>query len=260
MAEYQGRGAWSSKGVGGTLKKTTVKKVVQTVPGPYYMLHSTPLAQVGMRAFLMKYAGQPVDMNDDAVHHGVIAIQVLVAGLGIPCPIHGVYDVETDTAVRKAQGQLGLVADGVVGQSTMKKLLLPLIKRVAREQMNQDWRPIYGVLANEGAFDPGAVGFLDAEDLGLAQINMPSHPDVKFADAFCPSYAVKFVAGLLGQALSVFHDERDSIAAYNLGIGGTRAWIAAGRPDLWSPPHAPDRERNVKKYIDNILKASEGIA
>lgn len=260
MAEYQGRGAWNSKGIGGTLRKTTVKKTVTIGPGPYYMLHPSSLGQVGIKGYFANLGLLPEDLNDNAVHHGVIAIQVLVAGLGIPCPIHGVYDVETDTAVRKAQGQLGLVADGIVGQSTMKKLLLPLIKRVAKEQMNQDWRPIYGVLANEGAFDPGAVGFLDAEDLGLAQINMPSHPDVKFADAFCPSYAVKFVAGLLGQALSVFHDERDSVAAYNLGIGGTRSWIAAGRPDLWSPPHAPDRERNVKKYIDNILKASEGIA
>lgn len=259
MTEYQGRGAWSK--VGGTLKKTVVNKKTVTVPGPYYMLASDPNQRVGLRPWLLNYAGQKVDLNESAVWHGVVAIQVLVAGLGISCPIHGVFDVETDNAVRSAQGKLGLVADGVVGQSTMKRLLLPLIKRVAKEQMDQDWTGIYGVLANEGAFDPGAVGYLDSNDLGLAQVNLPSHPSVSFSDAFCPSKTVNFVATLLGQGLSVFHDERDAVASYNLGVGGTRQWIAAGRPDIWMPPWA-DKERNVKVYIDRIFGAAkkDGLA
>lgn len=259
MTEYQGRGAWSK--VGGTLKKAVVNKKTVTVPGPYYMLATDPNQRVGLRPWLLNYAGQKVDLNESAVWHGVVAIQVLIVWLGISCPIHGVFDNDTDIAVRKAQAQLGLIADGIVGQATMKKLLLPLIKRVASTKMDQDWRAIYGILANEGAFDPGAVGYLDSNDLGLAQINLPSHPSVSFSDAFCPSKTVNFVADLLAQGLTAFGNERDAIASYNLGIGGTRLWIAAGRPDVWTPPWA-DRERYVRVYIDRILNAAtkDGIA
>ncbi len=257
MGEYVGRGAWNTKGVGGTLKPQTVKGKRTIVPGPYYMLGGDPMQRVGLRAFLLKTAGREreIELNELAVWHGVVALQVLLNGRGgSPCKIHGVFDEETDWAVRQAQKQLGLAVDGIVGKNTMRAFMLPIIKNVARGSMNQDWHGIYGVLANEGAFDPGAVGVLDSSDLGPAQINMPSHPNVSVSDAFCVSKSIQFVANLLAQGLNEFHDERDAVVSYNLGIGGTRMWIKAGRPDEWVPPwDNTGRSRNVKAYIDRIL-------
>lgn len=251
MTEEKGRGAWPSAGTGGTLALSKDKK--KTIPGKYYMLAKDPGQTVGLRKVLHEAAHQPPPLEDLAVWHGVVGIQVLLAGfLGENVPVTGLFDQSTDWALKKAQTQLGLTADGIVGPATMKALLLPLIKRTAKELLGQDWKPIYGILANEGAFDPGAVGFLDPGDLGLAQINMLSHPDVTISNAFCPSFAVKFVAKLLAQGLDVFHDQRLAVASYNLGVGGTRQWIAAGQPSVWQPPWA-DKERSVKTYIDRIL-------
>ena len=255
---YRGRGAWPTKGTGGTIKRTTVKRVPVYKPGPYYMLSDNDANRVGLRPFLLQYAGQKVDLNEMAVYHGVLGIQALLVGRGLECPMNGVFTSETDIAVRLAQKQLGLTAAGIVGKNTMRALLLPLIKRTAAEASGQDWHAVYGILANEGAFDPGAVGVLDPNDVGLAQINLPSHPNVSFSDAFCPSTAVKFVAGLIAQGLSVFHDERDAVASYNLGVGGTKMWINAGRPESWTPPwDTTGRARNVRTYIDRILTQAD---
>lgn len=245
MSDYQGRGAWSSKGVGGTLKDNNN-------PGPYYMYTNRTLAQIGAVAYFNRDAGRPTELNFLATYHGVVGIQTLLNSQHFPCPVTGVFTSETDAAVKVAQRTLGLVADGKVGQTTMKTLLKPLVVSTAKKSMNIDPQPIWGILANEGAFDPGAVGFYDSNDLGLAQINILAHPEVTISQAFCPSYSVQFVADKIAAGISEFHDVELAIAAYNLGIGGTKQWIAAGRPDIWTPPWA-DKPRNVRKYIDNIL-------
>lgn len=253
-ANYQGRGAWNKNGVGGTV--TQVKGADK--PGPYYMLTKDPNLRPGFVGFLKHYANVPVDLNEDAVYHGVIGIQILLAGLGIPCPVSGVFDVATKVAVVEAQTRFHLTPpDGIAGPTTMKHLILPLIQRKSGEN-NIDWKPVYGILANEGGFDPGAVGLADSDDLGLAQINIRSHPGVALADTFCPSFAIKFVIGLLQQGLNAFHNMDQAIASYNLGVGGTRQWISAGSPDEWTPQGTTE-PRNVRKYIDRILKAADNI-
>lgn len=249
MAEYQGRGAWSSKGVGGTLKP--LKKVV--VPGPYYMLHPNPLGQVGAKAWLFNLIGQPVELNELATYHGVIAIQVLVNQLGFQCPISGVFTVETDQAVKGAQAKLGLKADGVVGQTTMKALINPVAAKIAKALMDIDPKPLYGILQNEGAYDPGAVGYFDANDLGLAQINILSHPNVTISNAFCPSFAIKFIADKIAYGVNEFHDIELAVASYNLGITGTKEWVRLGMPNEWVPSWAT-KPRNTREYINRILK------
>lgn len=246
-----GRSAWSSKGVGGTLKPSGGK----TVPGPYYMLASKDEDQIGLGVWCRRAQGLPVNQNYNATFHAVVGIQALLnAYVGSDLSGDGIFGPTTKWYVAEAQKKAGLVPDGIVGIKTMKVLLVPLIQRIAAE-FNEPWEPIYGILRFEGAFDPGAIGYLDPQDWGLAQINSKYHPEVSFSDAFCPSYAVRFVANYLRYALDNLDGNlRDSVASYNLGVGGARQWIKDGRPDLWLPSWS-DLEREPNKYIDRILDA-----
>lgn len=251
MTETVGRGAWNSKGVGGTLKYDAKKKRI--VPGPYYMKHSDPNQTIGLRAVLLKAAGRPQEIGLDylATWHGVIGIQALAANfLARPVYLDGLFDKKTHDAVTEVQRKANLIQDGIVGKTTMKVMLLPLVA-LASKAANVNPQIVMGFLANEGAFDPGAVGVLDANDIGLAQINLIANPHVTLSDAFCPSFSVKYVANRFAYALATFGNEDDAIASYNLGVAGTREWIKAGRPDIWTPSWAT-APRNTRKYIDTI--------
>ena len=246
-----GRGAWSSKGIGGTLKPSRGK----TIPGPYYMLAENDIDQIGLGTWCRRAQGLPVNQDYNATFHGVVGIQLLLNSyVGANLEGDGIFGPTTKWYTVVAQKKAGLVEDGVIGIKTMKALLLPLIQRTAAK-FNEPWEPIYGVLRFEGALDPGAVGYIDPQDWGLAQINTKYHPEVSFAQAFCPSYATAFVANYLRYGLdSLDGNLRDAVVSYNLGIGGARQWIRAGRPDVWTPVGS-DLERKPNEYIDRILNA-----
>ena len=249
MTEF-GRGAWPSKGTGGTLRANG------TAPGPFYCLASDPLNQIGLKTWCIRADGRPVRQEYNATFHAVVGIQMLCngyAGTSLNCD--GIFGPVTKEAVIAAQKKAGLSADGVVGQKTMKSLLLPVIK--AKSTTTVDWRAVYGILRFEGALDPGAIGYLDTTDWGLAQINSNAHPDVSFAQAFCPSFAVQFIVNYLTYSLTVLNgDIRLAIASYNLGIGGTREWLRLGQPTIWTPSWS-SVTRNTSMYIDRILSAHE---
>jgi len=246
--ERQGRGAWPSDGRGGTLKNSTT-------PGKYYMLGQgwgTP----GLSAVLRFIDGQPVPLDELAVHHGVKTIQRLLnecTGLGVTVKVDGIFGASTDAAVRKLQKIGSIKQDGIVGQSTMKTLLfLPVTKR---SKTDDEWHAVWGILTFEGGWDPGAVGYADKNDLGLAQVNTVAHPTVTIEQAFDHNWAIDFIYNYLYNAGKYLGDNiRDQVASYNLGIGGTRQWIAAGRPDVWLPSWSTI-ERKPNEYIDRILNA-----
>lgn len=255
MIEQRGRGAWPRDGEGGTITRSKGK----TVPGPYYGLHDDALQQIGLRTWCKREMGEPVQLSYNATFHAVVGIQMLCNGyMGRPqLSGDGIFGPATDIAVRQVQRDAGLVEDGLVGRSTMKALLMPVIKSTAA-RYNEPWRPIYGILDSEGGWDPGAVGYIDAADWGLAQINTVAHPHVSFAQAFCPSFAVRFIAGYLRGMLDALDGNlEDAVAAYNLGLGGARQWIRDGRPDVWTVPWSTQyKDRNVRGYIDRILNAA----
>jgi len=122
------------------------------------------------------------------------------------------------------------------------------------------WTVVYGFLANEGAFDPGAVGYYDEGDLGLAQINGRAHPELSVAARFDPIVAIQFNIDYLNNALkNLAGNLRDAVLSYNLGSYGITLWIKAGRPRYWNPttrkssPVPAEGFRDTKAYIDNIL-------
>lgn len=244
-----GRGAWSNKGRGGTLKRLSDNT---TPPGPYYLLaNQVPL--VGKAAQVAAQAGTKPTLDDLAVNFGVKAIQKLLNLGGGELVMDGVFGKGTDAAVRTYQGQQKVKVDGSVGPTTMGKLLLPHIKRIG----GTDWEVVFGLLKNEGGFDPAAVGAVDERDLGLAQINGLAHPNMTIAQRFDPIVAIQFNADYLAAALEALGNVRDAVLAYNLGVGGVRTWIKAGRPRYYSPDGGPMRD--TTQYVDRVLYAYKNI-
>lgn len=243
-----GRGAWPRDGRGGTISGAG--------PGPYYA-YADLWRTVGLAAVLRFLDGQPIPFDELAVHYGVKAIQRLVNRCELPddlSVVDGIFGKETDLRVKDVQKRASLKADGVVGSKTMKALLLLPVVETAKRR-NEPWEAVWGLLAYEGGWDPGAVGYLDNNDLGLAQVNLKAHPSVTVEQAFDPYWAIEFIAGYLANALTYLNGNvRDAVASYNLGIGGARQWIADGRPDEWLPPWSTTL-RYPNKYVDRILNA-----
>jgi len=241
-----GRGAWSNTGRGGTLKR---QSDLVTVPGPYYLLAVGGPPLVGSAARDTMKAGHTPSLDQLAVNYGVKAIQKLL-NYGHPTlVVDGVFGRATDAGVRGYQVKAGLKEDGSAGPHTLGRLLLPHIKRIG----GSDWEVVYGLLRNEGAFDPGAVGVIDEQDLGLAQINGRAHPDMTIEQRFDPFIAIQFNANYLANALAELGNVRDAVLSYNLGIGGVRTWIKAGRPRKYSPDGGPLRDTTA--YVDRVLNA-----
>lgn len=247
----QGRGAWPSDGRGGTLSNPTT-------PGKYYML-GEGWNTVGIHAVLRFLDGQSnIPFDEIAVHNGVKGIQSLLNacdGIKNKVTVDGVFGKQTDTAVRELQKIGSLPINGVVGPATMKTLmLLPIVKDSATK--NISWEAVYGLLAFEGGWDPGAVGYVDSNDLGLAQVNTKAHPTVTVTRAYDPFWAIGFIENYLINARTYLGNNiRDMVASYNLGIGGARQWIAAGRPDVVWQPSWSTTPRKPNEYIDKILNA-----
>ncbi len=255
-----GRGAWSNTGRGGTLKRNADDT---TTPGPYYMLAVAPVVLVGKAAQTALRVPVAPPLDDLAVYYGVKAIQQLInlAGVTPKLSEDGVLGKGSDAGIRAYQTKAGLKVDGSVGPNTMKSLLLPHIKRIGgtvKVGGQERWTVVFGFLTNEGGFDPGAVGTVDEADLGLAQINGRAHPNMTVAQRFDPMVAIQFNLDYLTEALANLNNNlRDAVLSYNLGIGGTRIWIKAGRPRYYSPDSGPLRD--TTRYVDNVLNAYKSL-
>ena len=236
-----GRGAWNVAGVGGTTKYKDATK-----PGPYYFLGTGKAPD-----------GRKRDANEFAVFRAVIAYQRALNRAGYKLADDGFLGDKTSAALFDYQTKHPECGTpwGGVGPDTSKSLLLPLAQATHAEHADSriPLKVLTGVVKTESLWDAGAVGATDDNDLGLAQINGPSHPDLDVYERTLPVVAFNFVLDYLTNALNQLDGNiRDAVASYNLGIGGARTWIKAGRPEIWQPT-ATSAPRNVSNYIDNIL-------
>lgn len=239
-----GRGAWNVSGAGGTKKYKDATK-----PGPYYYL-GTGTAPEGRRRNADEYA----------VYRAVIAYQrALNRALGTKLLLDGLLGPKTSEALTKFQtanqAKTGTPWGGV-GPDTSEALLTPYAVDAVKAGSDDrvTLKMVTGTVRHESLWDAGAVGYTDPDDLGLAQINKKAHPDYTNVQRLTPSFAMQFIVDYYTNALNALAGNiDDAVASYNLGIGGARSWIAAGRPDTWSPS-AGSAPRDVRGYIDSILK------
>ena len=72
-----------------------------------------------------------------------------------------------------------------------------------------------------------------------------------------PKFAFNFIISYLLNAMKALDGNLDdAIVSYNLGITGCKRWIAAGRPEIYTPPGSTTR--NVHAYIERIKTACAG--
>jgi len=239
-----GRGAWSS--IGGTLNYDGDR------PGPYYILATGDARQVGSRV---------VDANSDAVHVAVREYQqALRRRLGVSLADDGVFGPVTSRVVKDFQRLAGETADGAIGPKTSKSLIFPDIRTKVNSMRNiypkfDEITPriVCGYFVTESNFDVGAVGYQDEHDRGPVQINAQAHPEWTDEERQDPILCAGFVFGYLRSALQADGIETidDAILSYNLGVGGTRTWIRAGRPRMWTP-QGSTTPRDTSAYINKV--------
>lgn len=243
-----GRGSWNAQGVGGTKQYKDATK-----PGPYYFTGTGYIP-----------TGTTRDANQYAVFGAVKAYQVALNQAGVTCLVDGLYGAATTKAMTAFQEKWKATGDplasvwGGIGPETSEKLLRPALDKTMSQMAHNALvtaKVVSGVVRTESQWDAGAVGAADERDVGLAQINAAAHPDLDTDERLTPQISFQFIVSYLNDALlQLANNLRDAIASYNLGIGGTRSWIKAGRPDLWAPVGTdPAKPRNIKLYIDRIL-------
>lgn len=230
-----GRGAWPNSGLGGTKKYKD-----STKPGPYYYLGSG--------------YGKVRNNNDRAVRQAVKVYQrMLNREINAGLRVDGKYGDGTREAMVDFQNHEGINNWGGIGPETSEYLLRDYLKFIVRRS-NTHVPPevVSGIIRTESTWDVGCVGYLDSDDVGLAQINADAHPDMSFAERIRPKYNFQFIIDYLEYSLNDFDGNLDNaIASYNLGRGGARTWIRAGRPNRWRPSGSTV-DRFVWDYINKI--------
>lgn len=231
-----GRGAWSS--AGGTLRSDGL------AAGSYYRAPAGAVQMPGTVGSKAVQSSGSCDINSYAVYMGVKGIQRELAILD-----DGLFGPQTAAALKPWQAEHGLEADGIYGPASAKAMFAPVARSVAAGASTNPTVAKLTVahVGFESGWDPGAVGYVEPRDLGLGQINGPAHSDLTPQFRLTPRYALSWVANFVYNNLeAMLWNERDAIAAYNLGIGGARNWVGAGRPDVWN-------NIKVKQYVDGVL-------
>lgn len=243
----KGRGAWNKNGVGGTLSSTG------DAPGRYYCAPATGsgLDMPGLAGARAVRNGTEVSIDEYAVYAAVRAIQTRC---GIV--VDGIFGQDTAAAVKGFQRSAKVTDDGVVGPATSKAMWASL---ATAEAIKVDPDPnlsqmLSGHIGWESGWDVGAVGGSTPQDLGLGQINGPSHPDLDADERLSPYTALPWMASFVDSNLTAMgRNTRDGIAAYNLGVGGAKSWVSVGRPAVWTRTvKGKTITTEVKKYIDNV--------
>lgn len=165
-----------------------------------------------------------------AVMYGVKAIQTRINELGaVPKLVtDGWFGPVTGAAALWVQKKVGVVADGQIGPHTTVAMFWPVIKAIA----GLNAHTVGGICAHESGFDPGAVGELDADDIGLVQINGPANVGFSEARRFDYAIAFKYASDRIKSALSTYQSKpwglQASICSYASPLWGEQ-WFTTGK-------------------------------
>lgn len=164
-----------------------------------------------------------------AVSYGVRDIQMRIneMGFGAILKVDGLLGLNTDWAIGWAQNQFRLTIDGQAGPITCRAMFWSYIKMMGYSPAVL--HSIGGIAQHESGYDPGAVGTADPEDLGLVQINGPSHPAMTEAVRFDYHSALKFCGDFLTAAVTKYGKIDLAVAAY-ANPGWADQWLKTGNP------------------------------
>ncbi len=158
----------------------------------------------------------------------VLVWQELLNEHGLRAQRSGVYDRDTERAVRAFQARRGLPVTGEIDHPTARALLARTIQREAAAA-GMSAELLCGHLDFESGLDPSAVGS-SGDDLGLGQILMGHwNPGIDVDDALDEDFAVRYMAQRDMAAYRAYGDWRKAIFDYN---SPTRAqeWHRTGTP------------------------------
>lgn len=190
--------------------------------------------------------GKGTDESSVAVHLGVKALQ---GQLGVTAD--GFFGPQTATAAKAAQTRLGLTADGIVGQKTCERLWRNLIAE-ASSPYGTPPDILYGQVAHESSFDPGAVGYFHTPDRGLVQINTEA-TGVTIELAHDPAYALNYSAKRFAAALKKYGGKGEQLAI----ICAIAAHNSPSGADTWYRTEKPGNNA-ISDYVSSVLSASQG--
>jgi Putative peptidoglycan binding domain len=144
----------------------------------------------------------------------------------------------------------GLTADGVVGPLTAHELFR---KRCALLTSTAGIHgSVFQVASLESAMDPWAYGFVDPDDHGLVQINLRVHPTISLKQALDPAYCLSYCGRALQSVFDVTGDIDVAVASWNVGVGGAKEWLAAGKPATGGTSDFPDLYNRATRYVSLV--------
>jgi hypothetical protein len=184
----------------------------------------------------------------EAVHYGVRALQQLV-GAGVD----GWLGAESDTNIIAAQTKAKVEADGIVGPTTMRALLTPLILDTAAA--NDVPAKILGGLAlTESGLDPAAVG-VNGQDHGIVQINLGAHPTTTLQQALDPGYALHFAAEDLSMVFRRYYGKtKNNVDPWLIAVANHNSPLLAKRWALeGEAPYVEGRVFQIADYVQKIM-------
>lgn len=199
-------------------------------------------------------AGKPLDgssptkdVNYQAVHLAVLAIQRRLINAGQRIHADGVLGRQTSLAIKNVQNMMDLTPDGKLGANTWKGLWHNKIYIISRDYVVPP-RHLWGLMLAESVADPGAVGHTTPSDRGLFQINIAVHTAITPQEAFNPVFATRYTADRLASARVKYSgkgadlQEKCSIAQHNSPVQAQK-WFTTGVPP----------SEQIRLYVEKIL-------
>ncbi len=171
--------------------------------------------------------------------------QELLNEHGLRAQITGVYERDTERAVRAFQARRGLPVTGQIDRATARALLERTIKReAAAVGMSADL--LCGHLNAESRLDPAAVG-PSGDDLGLGQILIGRwNPGIDVDHVLDEDFAVRYMAQRDRAAYRLFGNWRVAVFDYNYPVGA-HEWNHTGRPSS-----------RGKSYSEKVFRGCDG--
>lgn len=174
-------------------------------------------------------------------------------------PIDGIYDQKTELAVYNFQISMGLLADGVVGQDTLKSL--------NNSALLTAWTPVSTPLNSASNLPPDIQGILDRGELIVAVLGTDNPPffsensqgeltglDIDLGQAIATELGVKVK---FDRSAKVFNEVVDLVYQHKADIGISKLSISMARAKkvLFSSPYVSMRQGLLVNRLELAKKA-----